>query len=82
VAVTPAGEIFLPTDAADRDRERERLDKEIARIEHETRTVEAKLQNNTFVERAPAAVVDEHQRRVSNLTTQLAKLRQAREGLS
>ena len=82
VAVTPAGEIFLPTDAADRDRERERLDKEIARTEQETRSVEDKLQNNTFVERAPAAVVDEHRQRLSDLSAQLEKLRQAREGLS
>ena len=60
----------------------ERLDKEIARIGEEARTVEAKLQNNAFVERAPAAVVEEHRRRLSDLNAQLTKLKQAREGLS
>jgi valyl-tRNA synthetase len=40
------------------------------------------LQNNAFVERAPAAVVEEHRRRLSDLNAQLAKLKQAREGLS
>ena len=58
------------------------MDKEIARIGEEARTAEAKLQNNAFVERAPTAVVEEHRRRLSDLNAQLAKLRQAREGLS
>ena len=82
VAVTPLGEIFLAIAAADQAGERKRLDTEIARIDEEARTVEAKLQNNAFVERAPAAVVEEHRRRLSNLTAQLARLKQAREGLS
>jgi valyl-tRNA synthetase len=82
VAVTPSGDIFLPMAAADQDRERDRLDKEIVRVEAETRTVEAKLQNDAFVERAPAAVVDEHRRRLNDLNEQLAKLKQARDGLS
>ena len=42
----------------------------------------AKLQNNSFVERAPAAVVEEHRRRLNDLNAQLTKLKQAREGLS
>jgi valyl-tRNA synthetase len=82
VAVTPLGEIFLPIAAADQERERERLDKEIARIEDEARTVEAKLQNNAFVQRAPSAVVEEHRRRLKELNAQLAKLNEARSGLS
>jgi len=82
VAVTPLGEIFLAIAAADQARERERLGKEIARIDEEARTVEAKLQNSAFVERAPAAVVEEHRRRLSDLTAQLVKLKHARDGLS
>ena len=82
VAVSPAGDIFLPIAAADQDRERQRLDNEIAKTEAELKPVEAKLQNNAFVERAPAAVVEEHRRRRTDLTAQLTKLRQAREGLS
>jgi valyl-tRNA synthetase len=82
MAVTPPGDIFLPIAAADQAPERERLDTEIARIDEEARTVEAKLQNNAFVERAPAAVVEEHRRRLNDLSAQLAKLKQAREGLS
>ena len=82
VAVTPLGEIFLPIAAADQESERQRLDNEIAKTEAELRTVDAKLQNNAFVERAPAAVVEEHRRRLNDLTAQLTKLKQAREGLS
>jgi len=82
VAVTPLGELFLAIAAADQARESERLEKEMARIENEIGTVQTKLQNNAFVERAPAAVVEEHQRRLSDLTAQLAKLKQAREGLN
>jgi valyl-tRNA synthetase len=82
VAVTPLGEIFLAIAAADRARERDRLDKEIAKIENELRTVEEKLKSKSFVDRAPAAVVDEHRKRVKDLGAQLAKLKQARDSLS
>ncbi|HEY3660182.1 MAG TPA: valine--tRNA ligase [Candidatus Udaeobacter sp.] len=82
VAITPLGELFLAVSAGDQVRERERLDKEIARIDEEARTVAAKLQNSAFVERAPAAVVEEHRRRLNDLNAQLTKLKQAREALN
>jgi valyl-tRNA synthetase len=82
VAITPLGELFLAVSAGDQARERERLDKEIARIDEEARTVAAKLQNSAFVERAPAAVVEEHRRRLNDLNAQLTKLKQAREALN
>ncbi len=37
VAITPLGEVFLAIDTADKTRERERLDKEIAKIENDLR---------------------------------------------
>jgi valyl-tRNA synthetase len=80
--VTPLGEIFLHTSAADRAGEQDRLNKEIARIKNELRTVLSKLENRSFVDRAPAAVVKEHRQRLKNLSAQLAKLKQAREGLN
>ena len=81
VAVTALGEIYLSVLAADRSCEGERLDKEIARIEAELRTVEGKLQNKSFVDRAPAEVVEEHRQRQKNFSEQLHKLKQARESL-
>ena len=82
VAVTPLGEILLGTAAADKGAERQRLDKEIARTEKELRTVEDKLSDKSFVERAPAAVVEEHRWRLRDFSAQLAKLKRAREGLN
>ena len=82
VALTPLGELFLAIGGADKAAERERLDKEIAKIENQLRTVEDKLKNTSFVNRAPAAVVEEHRQRLKDLSAQLAKLRKAREGLN
>src|SRR5947207_15470084 len=79
VAVTPLCEIFLTVAAADRAGEQQRLDKEIARIETEARAVEEKLKNKSFVDRAPAAVVEEHRRRLKDFSAQLEKLKHARE---
>jgi valyl-tRNA synthetase len=82
VAVTPLGEIFLTVVAADRAGERQRLDKEIARIETQMRGVEEKLENKFFVDRAPATVVEEHRQRLKDFREQLGKLKQARESLN
>jgi valyl-tRNA synthetase len=62
--------------------ERDRLDKQIRKVEAELRTVEGKLESKSFVDRAPAAVVEEHRERLKGLSAQLAKLKQAREGLN
>ena len=82
VAVTPLGEIFLTVAAADREGERQRLDKEITKIEVEMRAVEEKLGNESFVDRAPAAVVEEHRQRLKGFSVQLEKLKHARKGLN
>jgi valyl-tRNA synthetase len=82
VAVTPLGEIFLAIAATDRARERQRLGQEIAKNENELRAAENKLKNKSFVERAPAAVVEEHRKRVKDLSAKLATLKQAREDLN
>ena len=81
MAVIYLGEIFLVVTAADKQAERERLDKEIAKVEAELRAVEAKLKNKSFVDRAPASVVEGHRQRQQNFSEQLAKLKQAREQL-
>jgi valyl-tRNA synthetase len=80
MAVTPLGELVLDIEV-DRSAEGARLDKEIARVEQELRTAEAKLSSKSFVDRAPAAVVEEHRQRQKNFAAELAKLKQAREKL-
>ena len=81
VAVTPLGELYLEMAGGDKAAERDRLDKEITRLENELRTVEAKLANASFVERAPGAVVQEHRQRKTDFSDQLAQLRQARAAM-
>jgi valyl-tRNA synthetase len=43
--------------------------------------VEAKLSSVSFVEKAPPAVVDEHRKRKSAFSDELAQLRQARAAM-
>src|SRR5262249_9786115 len=82
MAFTSLGEIFLPIAAADQARERQRLGKEIARMEDEARTAEAKLQDNALPRSARATVGGQDSRWLDDLNAQLEKLKQAREGLS
>ncbi|HEY2614859.1 MAG TPA: valine--tRNA ligase, partial [Chthoniobacterales bacterium] len=81
IAITPLGELHLIIAGGDKAAERERLEKEIAKLENELRVVNAKLANSSFVEKAPRAVVEEHQQRKSDFSDQLAQLRQARAAM-
>lgn len=54
--------------------EKERLGKEIARLENEINKANAKLNNESFVARAPAAVVEQEKARVAEFSASLEKL--------
>ncbi len=82
LAAVTLGELSLVIDKGDRAAERERLEREIAKLETDLKSTEAKLANASFVERAPKSVVEEHQRRRDDFRTRLAQLRQARASLS
>ena len=64
--VVKGGELFMPLlDLVDKDKELERLNKEIKKLEGEIDRIDKKLGNQGFVAKAPAAVVDaEKEKRV------------------
>lgn len=58
----------------DVDAEKERLNKEITRLQGEISKANGKLNNESFVARAPAAVVDQEKVRLADFTASLEKL--------
>ncbi|MDY7539227.1 valine--tRNA ligase [Undibacterium sp. RTI2.1] len=56
--------------------ERERLSKEIAKLDAEISKAQAKLGNESFVARAPAQVVEQEKERMANFSATLDKLRE------
>jgi len=62
--------------------ERARLDKEIARLEGEIAKAQGKLGNASFVERAPAAVVEQEKQRMAAFVETLQKVRAQRTKLA
>jgi valyl-tRNA synthetase len=75
VAVVGAARIMLYKEV-DPAAEQERLAKESARLEREIAKAKAQLGNPAFVERAPAAVVEEMRRRLVEFEQTLARLQE------
>jgi valyl-tRNA synthetase len=81
-ALTPLGKLYLPLEGLiDIDAERQRLTKEIAKVETELATVRKKLTNENFVTNAPASVVAEHREREKNFGERLEQLSRMRSSL-
>ncbi len=82
VALTDVGEVYLPLEGLiDVEAERVRLSKEIAKIEKEVAKSEGKLGNASFVDRAPAEVVEQERQRLEEWRAKLGQLREMLEGL-
>ncbi len=65
----------------DVEAERARLAKEIARLEGEVGKAQAKLGNESFVARAPAAVVEQERQRIADFSNTVTRLRAQLEQL-
>lgn len=63
-------------------KERERVTKEMAKKENEARGLASRLDNVSFVERAPAEVVEEARNRHEELIAEIEKLRDTLQSLS
>ncbi len=74
-ALTPLGELFLPLEGlVDVEAERSRIGKELEKMEKEIAKSHAKLGNASFVDRAPAAVVEQERARLTEWEAKKAQL--------
>lgn len=76
--VTDAARIFMPlSDLVDLDAERERLSRELAQTVSHLEKVESKLQNESFVAKAPEKIVAVEREKAEKLRAMAAKLEEA-----
>jgi valyl-tRNA synthetase len=69
------GEVFIPLEGLiDVDKERDRLGKELARIEGQLRGTEAKLSNDQFVSKAKPEVIEREREKAASLRQQHEQL--------
>ncbi len=74
-ALTPLGELFLPLEGlVDVEAERSRISKELEKMEKEIAKSHAKLSNASFVDRAPAAVVEQERTRLAEWEAKKSQL--------
>jgi valyl-tRNA synthetase len=78
IAIVGAFKLMLKVEI-DVAAERERLSKEIARLQNEISKTQGKLSNSSFVDRAPAAVVEQERNRLEEFSMTLIQL-QAQHG--
>ncbi|MGQ9843456.1 MAG: valine--tRNA ligase [Spirochaetota bacterium] len=81
-AVLPECEIYVPLkDLIDLEKEKARLGKEIARVQGELDKVLKKLNDSTFMAKAPQSIIDKEQNKKAELEELCAKLATSREKL-
>ncbi|MGI6404734.1 MAG: valine--tRNA ligase [Oscillospiraceae bacterium] len=76
--ITDAARIFIPmAELLDLDKERARLEKEKTTAQNEIAMIEKKLQNQGFVAKAPAAVVEGEREKLRKASERLAKIEES-----
>jgi valyl-tRNA synthetase len=80
--LTDIGTIYLPLEGLiDLEAEKKRVLAEITKVEAEIAKVEAKLNDSSFVEKVPAAVLEDHRTRQVNWNEKLETLKATRATL-
>ena len=82
-AVVRGNELYIPLEGViDIEEERQRLDKELAKSDKDIASLEKRLNNPGFTNRAPAHVVAEFSEKLSTARDRQVKLREARQVLT
>ena len=83
IALVGTMKILIPmAGLIDKDAELNRLDKEIAKLSADIERIEKKLANPSFVDKAPAAVVQKERDRAADQSAALANLSKQRERIA
>ncbi len=70
-------EFFLPLEGLiDLDKERQRLEKELTRLEKQVSGLQKKLNNQDFLEKAPAHVVEQEKEKLRSISEKIKKIQQ------
>ncbi|MBQ8588224.1 MAG: valine--tRNA ligase [Clostridia bacterium] len=81
-AVTEGAEVFIPLDElVDKEKELERLTAEQKKLEGEIKRVESKLSNASFVQKAPAKIVEEEKAKGEKYKAMLEKVLESIQNL-
>ena len=81
--VTNDAKLYMPlSELVDLDKERERIAKELKKASDDLQKTQAKLQNESFVAKAPESVVNIERERVEKLTALIANLDESLKALS
>lgn len=76
--VTEGAVVYIPTgELVDKEKETARLEKEVQNCEKQIASIEAKLQNAGFLEKAPARIVEAEKERAQKLQEKCRLLRQS-----
>jgi valyl-tRNA synthetase len=83
IALVGAMKLLIPmAGLIDKDAELQRLDKELARLDAEIARITQKLANPSFVDKAPAAVVEKERGRLAEQSAAHANLAAQREKIA